>query len=108
MQQVLDRFHADLQAVHDGVTLLNQYKKLHELVARLQVKLPQQLEDAAEEAAQARRAGPLDIYAYQLRQNARQRLAPRPRRCRPKRSNSPGRRPSIASQTSLSRAIGKT
>jgi hypothetical protein len=68
VRDVLLQFRADLQAARDGVTLLNQYKKLHELLHRLQVKFLRELENAAEEARAGAQSLPLELYAYQLRQ----------------------------------------
>lgn len=68
VREVLLQFRADLQAARDGVTLLNQYKKLHELLHCLQVKFLRELENAAEEARAGAQSRPLELYAYQLRQ----------------------------------------
>jgi hypothetical protein len=68
VQEVLVQFRTDLEAARDGVTMLNQYKKLHELLHGLQVKFLLELEGAAEEARAGAQTCPLDLYAYQLRQ----------------------------------------
>ena len=71
VREVLVQFRADLQAARDGVTLLNQYKKLHELLHNLQVKFLRELENAAEEARAGAPSSLVEVYALQLRQCAK-------------------------------------
>lgn len=71
VREVLVQFRADLQAARDGVTLLNQYKKLHELLHNLQVKFLRELENAAEEARAGAPGSLVEVYALQLRQCAK-------------------------------------
>jgi hypothetical protein len=70
VREVLMQFRADLQAARDGVTMLDQYKRLHELLHNLQVKFVQELENAADEARVGTQGCPLDLYAYQLKKCA--------------------------------------
>ena len=75
MRDVLVQFRADLQGARDGVTLLDQYKKLHELLHNLQVKFVQKIENAADEARAGKEGGPLDLYAYRAPRTPRPRPA---------------------------------
>ena len=88
VQQVLDRFHAELRAVHDGVTALNRYKKLHDRL-RLQVMLPQQLEEAAEEVRRRTHGNRSKSTPTRFARMPR-RPARKPNRCRPRRRVSLG------------------
>jgi len=70
VQKIINRFRDDLQAACDGATALNKYKKLHDRLHIVQIMFSQQLASAAQEARHGEITAPLDLYAYQLRDNS--------------------------------------